>query len=711
MNLKKSILIALGLAYFGEYASLISLLEYSKKFGGADHPVLLYIIYSLPALFLLIISTFWKNSFTKTLKAFPFILTAGSLVVLAVTRATTFPLLMVGIFAIALFKQWVKILALGTVRQNFVDGERSTILSKIVSLRFVVMILGASVGGILSSYGLFSVTLMIHASVYLIAALFMLGAFYRLPVKHNQEPFQITASWNETLQGFTDLKTAFGFTFLSLIILSCLAVGAFMALEYPILTMNLDIPPSLLFITYMGHILGAVLAQRVSTKIDKSHFSASFFSLLVFALISSFFLVGAGYQNLIWISMQLGICAFLLPLSEIYYSDMLMSSVTKERYSFSVLALNLIVETSLLVGSVITLPMMRVGTALDANRWVQFVVAGVVSLIVLANSNKKILRFFVPVNIGILVLAINLLGFRSVSDDRYATQLDLHSEMHKYYGNILKSTEEILSESSKALEESFLKNQPCDPARQNRSEADSSFYVPLSSRESSDLDCFRSKSKSLEGIWNRALDAMPFISWIYSYDDYSGTLRIAPSTDTQTLFGKDLRFDKFSFNTAALAKNPEIAWGEGAKEDIIGTGLILIASKALTPLHHKSPLVVSVDLNVNRILKSKAKDFLQMRRDLDLQDLIVFLYTKTPSTRFAAGHWVIDENQWSTLKPTKGEILSVSENEYPSLKKLEDSAVVGKVSSAKMNFRGSSHFCTMSRFETPSLFLWICSKY
>jgi len=41
------LLLGLGFAYLGEYNSLISLLEYSKQFGGNNQPVALYIVYSL----------------------------------------------------------------------------------------------------------------------------------------------------------------------------------------------------------------------------------------------------------------------------------------------------------------------------------------------------------------------------------------------------------------------------------------------------------------------------------------------------------------------------------------------------------------------------------------------------------------------------------------------------------------------------------------
>jgi hypothetical protein len=211
--------------------------------------------------------------------------------------------------------------------------------------------------------------------------------------------------------------------------------------------------------------------------------------------------------------------------------------------------------------------------------------------------------------------------------------------------------------------------------------------------------------------WNDVLNQMPYVSWMYAYDPTSATLRISPSSDTQTLFGSNLRFDKFDFYVNAQTHPNEIRWATKAKEDINGTGLILVGSRTVQVKNELQPPVVAADLNVNRILKSKAKDFLEYHDTDNLKELFVFLYTKQAEARFTAGQWAMDIHSFTTLKPNEADILSVKENERPPLIALESKATTStEPVIAPVHLRGTDYLCSTSWIKRPNIYIWICTR-
>jgi hypothetical protein len=170
-----------------------------------------------------------------------------------------------------------------------------------------------------------------------------------------------------------------GVSLLAVVLVTCIGANSFMALEYPILTTELGVAPSKLFIVYLGHIFGAIIAGKVGESkwvVEQSHTRS--YALAVMLCLSYAF-IGLGSNNMVWISFQLGICAFLLPLFETHYSSVLMNNATRN-YASQNLSLNFLIEMGNLIGS--SMPLLLIGSmsSISANRVLQFGVIGVIIL-------------------------------------------------------------------------------------------------------------------------------------------------------------------------------------------------------------------------------------------------------------------------------------------------------------------------------------------
>lgn len=389
---KLALYIAVSLAYTGEYNALIAVLEHARQLGGASHAVTFYLIYCVPAVILLIFSAVWEGAFTKSKKYLPAVFAGSALIIASFANADHVWSIILCVFLISLFRQWTRALTLTLIQSSFEGKERNTITSQIISLRFVVMIIGATIGGYLGERQLFSISLLINAACYLAA-----GVAMAIAIRHIKEPIQSAPEietkqsfMNKIIEGSIGLNSSMGISLLAAVLIACVGANAFMALEYPILTSELGVPPSKLFAIYLGHILGALLAGKVGESKWITEHSHGRSYLLAALLCLSYAFVGVGSNNMAWISFQLGICAFLLPLFETHYSSILMSNA-KRNYASQNLTLNFLIEMGNLLGSALPLLLLSSMTSLNSNRTLQFVIIGIVLIlgIGLRNNSKN----------------------------------------------------------------------------------------------------------------------------------------------------------------------------------------------------------------------------------------------------------------------------------------------------------------------------------
>ncbi|MEZ4816113.1 MAG: MFS transporter [Bdellovibrionota bacterium] len=366
---------AVSLAYAGEYNALIAILEHARQLGGASHAVIFYLIYCIPAVILLVVSGVWKSAFTKSKEYLPLVFAGSALVITSFVKAEQVGVVILCVFLISMFRQWTRALTLSLIQSYFVGKERNSITSQIISLRFVVMIVGATIGGYLGERQLFSLSLLVNAFCYLGAAAAMLVVTRRLgePACIEEESLNSTGFFKRISEGLLGLRNSIGISLFAVVLITSVGVNAFMALEYPILTSDLGVAPSKLFLVYFGHILGAVIAGRVGGAkwvAEQSHGRSYILAVL---LCLSYAFIGFVSNNMIWISFQLGICAFFLPLFETHYSSVLMNNATRN-YPSQNLTLNFFVEMSNLLGSALPLLLLVSMTSIDANRTIQVIV-------------------------------------------------------------------------------------------------------------------------------------------------------------------------------------------------------------------------------------------------------------------------------------------------------------------------------------------------
>lgn len=248
-------------------------------------------------------------------------------------------------------------------------------------------------------------------------------------------------------------------------------------------------------------------------------------------------------------------------------------------------------------------------------------------------------------------------------------------------------------------------------AQDTRKDALSSVYIPRSAHLSTRSDCFLEASQDLENEWNSFYQKEGYVSWIYAYDGVAKVKRILPIANTQTLFGDDLSFDKFSFYVDAAANYPKPTWTR-VKEDINGTGRIVIGTEAFkVDEKDKDFVVVCADIRMESLSKRHLRDLHTFAQEYRLHHLFMYSYTIEGNRRRLVSDFTTNLALWSQIKPIDQHFLNIQSAQDAAIVAMEQDLQKkgARVVSKKVGLNQSEYFCSLSKSENLNIFTLICS--
>jgi hypothetical protein len=186
--------------------------------------------------------------------------------------------------------------------------------------------------------------------------------------------------------------------------------------------------------------------------------------------------------------------------------------------------------------------------------------------------------------------------------------------------------------------------------------------------------------------------------------------RILPSANTRLLFGENLIFDSFSFYQDALAAYPRLGWTP-VKEDINGTGRIVIATQAIRLPESSRYTVVAIDVRLNQLLKDRYPQIQAFAQRNHLGHVFVFSYYRKGASRTLVSDFSTDLTLWNQLKPQDNQPLHVNQDEANRLEHLEEQAAAHPLSvrMAELTLRGEPYLCGQSQVRSLPVFFLLCS--
>jgi hypothetical protein len=329
----------------------------------------------------------------------------------------------------------------------------------------------------------------------------------------------------------------------------------------------------------------------------------------------------------------------------------------------------------------------------------------------------------------IVVLAILLLILQGCNSDRISSdQEELHSKVHQSYQQAFDDFEAEIENSAKLIEGCVDQSKKCSASASVPAVSDqvSSLYVPDFSPKGSALRHFKELSMPLEVNWDDFLKNHPYVSWLYVFDVTSGALRIAPATPTELTFGASMDFKNLEFFEAASREYPKVAWQKKTKQDLSGTGLILMASRSVR--NHKGEVsqVVSGDVKVSYMAKAVQPLFDQFITKTRSKGFHFFAYLKpTHHFRSPISEYASDQAEWLSIKAFSNyddEFLHVNPVTQAKLLSIEeratrlDPAPLNSTTKTPSFITGRVHLgdapyhCSVSQLRKPQVLLWICAR-
>lgn len=311
------------------------------------------------------------------------------------------------------------------------------------------------------------------------------------------------------------------------------------------------------------------------------------------------------------------------------------------------------------------------------------------------------------------------------SMDRVSRQQELlHLRVHEFYQRAFSDFESEIEESANLLEGAV--QSKTKPINVRKKGLLSSVYVPNFSPRGVVLNQFLEKTNPLETRWDQFLSSHPYVSWLYIFDAASGAMRIAPATPTEITFGKSMDFSKFEFYESAVREYPKVAWQNKTKEDISGTGLILMASRAVKNSPNKVAQVISGDLKVSLISKSVQPLFNEFVSKSRTNGFHFFAYLKPEANiRSPISEYASDQAEWLSIRAFSNrdeEFLRVSPLAQSRLVSIEEKAIrlseknasaghqKTTLVSGRIQLGNAPYHCSVSQLSKPKVLLWICAK-
>lgn len=352
--MRKLLNLALGITYFGDYCSLIGLMEYAKHFGASDKVVSIFIAYCLPPFAMSLVANKWAQRQKHPEKQMAVFSLLGAISGLSLLYTFSYWHVLLVTLVLGFVKEATQLLVNVYIKFNFAEEESKRAVNNIVTTRFFIMVFGGSLGAYLGGLNLFDSIFMIDAGTFLVAGTIFYFLKSEAPLL-KQSPVLSPSLW----RGSWEMIFVFGSLPFVWVTLAALGIGSFMGLEYPLITTEFQIAPKFMGIIYFWHVLGALLARKVGQRLLAGQNLVRNIIFFNFLLILSFGLVGVFGKWLLLVGLQVGVIAFFMVLTEVIAGFYLMKQSSKEIYPFYNLYFRIANRLGLFVGSVVPLVLLN----------------------------------------------------------------------------------------------------------------------------------------------------------------------------------------------------------------------------------------------------------------------------------------------------------------------------------------------------------------
>ncbi len=359
--MRKLLNLALGITYFGDYCSLIGLMEYAKRFGGSDKVVSIFVVYGLPPLIMSLVANKWAQKQQHPEKQLAIFSLVGAISGLSLLHTISYAHVLLVTFLLGFVKETTLLLVNVYIKFNFSEDEAKHSINNIVTTRFFIMIFGGVLGSYLGDINMFNWVFLIDAGTFFVAG----TIFYFLQSKVHSLPQETKTP--SLIKGTLGMINAFETLPFLWSMLAVLGIGFYMGIEYPLITTEFHIAPKLIGAVWVWYIIGSLAARKAGQHLlnGQNLPSKNIFSNLL--LIVSFGLMGIFGKQLLLIGFQVGIIAFFMVLSEVIGSYYLMKQSTKEIYPFYNMYFRITNRFGRLIGSIMPLILLKYYSLFTSN--------------------------------------------------------------------------------------------------------------------------------------------------------------------------------------------------------------------------------------------------------------------------------------------------------------------------------------------------------
>lgn len=344
--------IALLITFFGDYCSLIGIMEFAKQFGGSAKVVSIFIAYGLPSLALLLLTNIWSKHQQQPIRQLAAFYVLGAISISSLHWTVSYLHVLIVTILLGLVKETTHVLVNVHIKSTYPEKTAKGLVNDIVTTRFFIMVFGGALGGYLGEIGRFDAVFLIDAASFIVAA----GLFLIMHATPKLTPASTTDTEKLTVMGgLGNIGRTFRSIPLTWIVLSAVGIGSFMALEYPLITTDLRILPRYMGAIYAWHVGGALLARAVGRRLLKAESLLPRLCTASICLIIAFGVVGVWGPHLALVGFQIGCIAFFMVLTEVLASCTLMTKTAVARYPHANLCFRIIQRSGLFAGSFIPL--------------------------------------------------------------------------------------------------------------------------------------------------------------------------------------------------------------------------------------------------------------------------------------------------------------------------------------------------------------------
>lgn len=318
------------------------------------------------------------------------------------------------------------------------------------------------------------------------------------------------------------------------------------------------------------------------------------------------------------------------------------------------------------------------------------------------------LKIKTAINFVILYLLFLSASCSSVNN----MQNDLKS-FHDFFLNNFESTISTVqnsgSQNIQELQKIFNDKQEC--FQNDMQSKISSIYIPKSSVKENRLYCTVKTVLNLENYWEKLYKKLGLLSWLYVYDHETKSFVIYPSTNTQLLYGDDLTFETFYFYKDAVANYPNGIW-TGVRDDVNGTGKILIYSQAIKLSGNNKYTVLGIDMSLTKILDQYQSQILELSDKYNLNNVFIISYLKNKNKRHFVHEFSTNPKAFNTIYPMRWDLISMNQLGDKELSDLE--ATITKIPLKSMNIALSladrKFYCGFGRIKSVNVYSLICAN-